>query len=232
MYIYIDNVSKDLLLYGRYVQDNNISKYNATSSRVNGILQNKNNMSRDIKGKLYSFYTDIVSANKPEDKHKNISINRMVALGNNKPNSIYANRNYDEIRQRESVEKTKHEIYDMLSNPPPTKRLRKSHSHIDMFYHNLNNNNNNINNKTSNMFSNGIRSQITRLLSKRVTPNPKPHSKTKNIRSFNSTTNNNNQVYNGGVFPHKDFELYMNKDYYTKNDKCSKLETKLKLYSL
>lgn len=222
------------MLYGRYVQDNNVSKYVSNTSRVNGILQNKNNMSRDIKGKLYSFYTDIVSANKLEDKHKNININRKLALGNNnKPNSLYANRNYDEIKQRESVEKTKHEIYDMLSNPPQTKRLRKSHSHIDMFNFNSINNN-----KTSNTFSNGIRSQITRLLSKRVTPNPsvKPRSGNKNVRSFSSTINNNgggNTTYNCNILPHKDFELYMNKDYYTKhNDKCSKLETKLKLYSL
>ena len=231
------------MLYGRYVQDNNVSKYVSNTSRVNGILQNKNNMSRDIKGKLYSFYTDIVSANKLEDKHKNMSINRMVALGNNnKPNSLYANRNYDEIKQRESVEKTKHEIYDMLSNPPQTKRLRKSHSHIDMFNFNNNNNNNMNNNKASSTFSNGIRSQITRLLSKRVTPNPNPKPRSggnKNVRSFSSSTINNNRggipIYNSNILPHKDFEMYMNKDYYyTKHNdnKCSKLETKLKLYSL
>lgn len=225
------------MLYGRYVQDNNVSKYVSNTSRVNGILQNKNNMSRDIKGKLYSFYTDIVSSNKLEDKHKNMNINRMFALGNNnKQHSLYANRNYDEIKQRESVEKTKHEIYDMLSNPPQTKRLRKSHSHIDMF--NFNNiNNNKTSNTNTNTFSNGIRSQITRLLSKRATPNPNPKQRSgnKNVRSFSSTINNGiGPTYNdNNIHPHKDFELYMNKEYYTKhNDKCSKLETKLKLYSL
>jgi hypothetical protein len=35
-----------------------------------------------------------------------MNINRMFALGNNnKQHSLYANRNYDEIKQRESVEK-------------------------------------------------------------------------------------------------------------------------------
>ena len=76
-YIIIDNVSKDLLLCGRYVKDKTQARSSSTSE-VNDILQNKTNMSRDMKGKLYSFYSDFVSSNRNIDKLDFIKIKTFV----------------------------------------------------------------------------------------------------------------------------------------------------------
>lgn len=194
-------------------------------------------MSRDMKGKLYSFYSDFVSSNKNIDNPKVMNVNRMIALGC-KQNSNLANQNYDDIKQRENVAKTKNEIFGMLSNKPLTKRFVKSSSYVDML--NLNNNHVDVNinekNKVkspyNNNFSNGIRTELSKMLNGRVTCNTKP----KNISIINNsgTVQKDSKRHSAKRFRQSDDDddLQMKSDFDSLGDKCNKFQTKLKLFAL
>ena len=190
-----------------------------------------------MKGKLYSFYSDFVSSNKNIDNPKVMNVNRMIALGC-KQNSNLSNQNYDDIKQRENVAKTKNEIFGMLSNKPLTKRFVKSSSYVDML--NLNNNHVDVNinekNKVkspyNNNFSNGIRTELSKMLNGRVTCNTKP----KNISIINNsgTVQKDSKRHSAKRFRQSDDDddLQMKSDFDSLGDKCNKFQTKLKLFAL
>lgn len=107
---------------------------NSSYSNSNLLFNRSNNMSQNIKDKLSSFYNDVMT---PMSSTNRSSNNNKVMLIPNRNRDV--NVNYEEIKKKEQINKTKNEIFDILkkSMPSTKKSITKSYSCVNLFKGNL-----------------------------------------------------------------------------------------------
>ena len=107
---------------------------NASYSNSNLLFNRSHNMSQNIKDKLSSFYNDVMTPMSSTNRSNNTA---KVMLIPNRNRDITVN--YEEIKKKEQINKTKNEIFDILKKTMPSSRknITKSYSCVNLFKGNL-----------------------------------------------------------------------------------------------
>lgn len=126
------------MLYGRFVKDKRqvrTPKMNySCSNGASTLLFNRNNMNQNLKDKLNSFYNDVMT---PSINKNRANSNTKILIFPNSSARCEQSSNYEDLKKREQINKTKNEIFDILKKPNssggPKKTITKSNSCASIF---------------------------------------------------------------------------------------------------
>ena len=109
------------MLYGRFVKDKRqvrTPKMNySCSNGASTLLFNRNNMNQNLKDKLNSFYNDVMT---PSINKNRSNSNTKILIFPNSSARCEQSSNYEDLKKREQINKTKNEINKILDRKTNT----------------------------------------------------------------------------------------------------------------
>lgn len=215
------------MLYGRFVKDKRqvrTPKMNYSSSNgTPNLLFNRNNMNPNLKDKLNSFYNDVMT---PSIKQNRSNSNSKILIFPNTSAKGDHSTNYEDLKKREHINKTKNEIFDILKKPNTLggqkKSIKKSNSCANIFRSYKNNS------------CLGIKNEISKILDRKANTSLNNNSK----MDFTSYRKEIEMGYdylskqNNKKFKYCQDDFYSNDNSKRKNDSMQKLQMMLKLSAI
>lgn len=196
----------------------------SSSNGTPNLLFNRNNMNQNLKDKLNSFYNDVMT---PSIKQNRSNSNSKILIFPNTSGKCDHRTNYEDLKKREQINKTKNEIFDILKKPNSSggqkKTITKSNSCANIFRTYKNNN-----------ACLGIKNEINKILDRKNNISLNNNSK----MDFTSYRKEIEMGYdylskqNNKKFKYCQDDFYSNDNSKRKNDSMQKLQMMLKLSAI